>query len=298
MRRAAALRLMGGVVTALLAGCAHDCDFSAVPLANTRAAATRFGVQLYPQDDVQRAVALIAGCGGTLIRIGINGEFDFADAVFAAAALHSMRVIALTDFAPQPVDVAAYASGHAAIHQRYAKYDPVWEIWNEPNLAQYWGVRPDVTVYSRLAIETAKALRAAGARDVWSGGTASIDFDWILNLRERGAFDVMNGCAVHSYEDPCQAIAHYGLLVNLLPKNVLVHTTETCVPDWTQSHQPEFLRNMTAIHRKYGIPTMIWCELRDGTAGSFGLYAYPYGLLKGNYAPKLSYRIAQSLFGE
>jgi hypothetical protein len=296
MRRAAAIRVMGGLVTTLLAGCANQgCDISPVPLINTRPATTRFGVQIYPEDDVHRAVALVAGCGGTLLRIGINGDFDFADAIFAAATKHAMRVVAITDVAAQPVDVASYATSQAALHKRYAQYDPIWEIWNEPNLAYYWGAGPDADTYATLAIETAKALRAAGAKDVWSGGTSGIDFNWLLNLKGRGVFDVMNGCSVHSYEDPCEANSHYGLVVNLVPKNVLVHTTETCVPDW--SHQSEFLRNMTTIHRKYGIPTMIWCELRDGTAGSRGLYAFPYGLVDSRYAPKDSYRVAQTLFG-
>jgi hypothetical protein len=297
MRRACALRLIGGAATALLTGCAQDCSFSSVPLAGTRASATRFGVQVYAADDVARALTLVAGCGGTFVRIAVNGQLDFADAIFAAAAQRSMRVVVISDFADQPVDAASYASGQAAIHKRYAQYDPVWEIWNEPNLAYYWGARPDISSYCRLAIETAKALRAAGARDVWSGGTSGLDFNWILGLKTRGVFDAVNGCCVHSYEDPCDAIAHYALLVNLVPRNVLVHTTETCVPDFMQMHQPEFLRDMTAIHRKFGIPTMIWCELRDGTAGSVGHYAYPYGLLKDDYAPKVSYRIAQTLFG-
>src|SRR5579884_844523 len=180
MRRAAALRLMGGAATALLAGCgSSDCSIAVSPAVNLRPAVSRFGVQVYAPDDIERAVSLIAGCGGTMLRTGINGNYDFADAVLAAAARHSMRAILLTDFAPQPVNVDVYASTAAGMQKRYAQYAPVWEIWNEPNLAQYWGALPDVDVYATLAIETAKALRAAGASDVWSGGTSGLDFTWI-----------------------------------------------------------------------------------------------------------------------
>ncbi len=256
-------------------------------------APSRFGVQIYPEDDVARAIALIAGCGGSLIRMGVNGNFDFADAVFAAAARHSMRVVLLTDFAAQPVDVAKFASAHAAIHKRYAQYDPIWEVWNEPNLAQYWGATPNVLVYVRLAIETAKALRAAGARDVWSGGTSGIDIDWVMRLKAHGVFEVMNGCAVHNYQDPCSASGDYSLLVSVVPSNVRIHTTETCIPQASQ--QADFLRNMWFIHRNMGLPTMIWCEFRDGTAGKTGAYTLPYGLVDSNYAPKPSYRMAESL---
>lgn len=264
------------------------------PLTGARLVATRFGSQVYPQDDVERALALIAGCGGSLARIGINGDFDFADAIFAAATRREMRVVVLTDIVPQPVDVAAFANAHAAIQRRYAQYSPIWEIWNEPNLAHYWGTQPNVDDYSRLAVETAKALRAAGAADVWSGGTSGVAIDWIRKMKDRGVFDYVNGCAVHSYEDPCLAYNHYGMLVGLVPAGVQIHTTETCVAS-APSEQADFLRLMWYIHRNVGVATMIWCELRDGTAGKNGPYALPYGLVAANYTVKPSYRMAASL---
>ena len=294
MRRAAALSLMGGFVTASLTGCeALDCTIPTPPLPESRSSLSRFGVQIYAHDDVARAMGLVAGCGASMVRVQINGNFDFADAVFAAAAAHGVRVIILTDFFEQPVDTGEFAAAQTAIQNRYARYRPVWEIWNEPNLAHYWGATPDVEAYSRVAIATAKALRAAGSEDVWSGGTSGIDFDWILKLKALGAFEVMNGCAVHSYEDPCLAYSHYGTLVTLLPKNVLIHTTETCIPQ--EPAQAEFLRSMWYIHRDIGLPTMIWCEFRDGTAGSSGANALPYGLVSSNYALKPSYRMARTL---
>jgi hypothetical protein len=294
MRRAAALKLLGGAfVAASLAACeGADCTIP-IPLAKGSAARTNFGLQIYPGDDVERALALISGCGGSMIRIGLDGNLDFADAVFAAAAQQRMRVVLLTQFTPQPVDAASFASDNAAIHRRFAQYDPIWEVWNEPNLAFYWGARPNVADYSVLAIETAKALRGAGAHDVWSGGTSGIDFNWIIELKKLGVFDVMNGCCVHSYEDPCSASSHYSLLVNMMPSGVQIHTTETCLSSDFQ--QADFLRRMWYIHRNLGLPTMIWCELRDGTAGKTGIFAYPYGLVDKAYNPKPSYAVAQSV---
>ena len=228
-----------------------------------------------------------------MIRIGISGDFDFADAVFAATAKRGMRVLLLTDFFKQPVDVAKFASAHAAIQQRYAQFDPAWEIWNEPNLAFYWGAQPNVSDYAPLAIETAKALRAAGAHDVWSGGTSGIDFNWIIALKKFGVFDVMNGCAVHSYEDPCSAYNHYQLLLGIVPAGIPIHTTETCLS--SKFDEGGFLREMWYIHRNLGLPTMIWCEFRDGTAGTKGIFAFPYGLVNSSYEPKPAYAVAQSV---
>jgi hypothetical protein len=204
-----------------------------------------------------------------------------------------MRVLIVTKSVPQPVDVAAYAAAQAAMHTRYAQYDPIWEIWNEPDLEHYWGAPPSIAAYTTLAIETAKALRAAGAHDVWSGGTSGVDLDWIAHLIKLRAFDVLNGCAVHSYTDPCLAYERYNVLAQMVPRNIPVHTTETCVPS-TQD-QSGFLRNMWTIHRNLGLPTMIWCELRDGTAGQNGAYTLPYGLLTAQYQPKASYSAARQV---
>lgn len=291
MQRAAALRLLGGgLVTATFGGCAA-VDCSIPPPAGK--APTRFGTQVYAQDDVERAIGLFAACGGSMLRVQINGNFNFADALFAAAAAQGMRIVILTDFSHQPVDVEAFVKAQVALQQRYAKYDPVWEIWNEPNLAYYWGALPNVEEYTSVAVPTAKALRAAGARDVWSGGTSGIDLGWIRRLTQLGVFDVMNGCAVHSYDDPCIAYGQYRSVMQIVPKDVPIHTTETCIPS-TQD-QASFLRNMWYIHGTLGLQTMIWCELRDGTAGTDGAYAFPYGLLYANYAPKPSYFIAKQL---
>jgi hypothetical protein len=173
----------------------------------------------------------------------------------------------------------------------------VWEIWNEPNLAQYWLTDPDVAKYSRLAIAAGKALRAAGARDVWSGGTSGVAVEWNVALRYNGVFEVMNGAAVHSYVPACEAFNDYLYLRARVP-GVQFHTTETCIPSSFKGavyDQSGFLRQMWYIHRNLGIPTMIWCELRDGTAGNNGTFTLPYGLLDPNYVRKESYFTAKTV---
>jgi hypothetical protein len=295
MRRAAALRLVGGLFgTTALAACGKlACNQYPVPLANgTTSTPTTFGSQIYESDDLDRALTLLGGCGGTYVRIELNGNPDFSDAVFAAAAQRNMRVVLLSPRMTQPVDLQSYAQTCAALAQRYVKYNPVWEIWNEPNLAIYWLGVPNVDDYSRLAIATGKALRAAGVQDIWSGGTSGLDVPWIERMKANGVFEVMNGAGIHSYNPACEAFNEYLALKARVP-GVQFHTTETCIP--STADQSGFLRQMWYVHRIAGIPTMIWCELRDGTAGTSGPYAFPYGLLRANYTPKESYFVAQSL---
>jgi hypothetical protein len=103
----------------------------------------------------------------------------------------------------------------------------------------------------------------------------------------------MNGCAVHTYYDPCVNLDAYWQLLPMLPQGAAVHTTETCIP--STRDQVGFLQQQWYVHRANGIPTMVWCELRDGTAGPSGAYTLPYGLVYTNYRPKPSYYAAQSL---
>jgi hypothetical protein len=292
MRRSTALELIAGGV-GLLAGCT-DQTCMPVPLAvGVASKPTSFGISVYPEDDIGRATSLAVGCGAKLIRIGFTGDLNYTDAIFAATAAAGLRIILISPYATQPVDVASYAATCVSIQQRYAQYNPIWEIWNEPNLSVYWGTQPDVNAYTALAIATAKALRASGATDVWSGGTSGIQLAWTHQMVALGAFDVMTGCAVHTYYPPCMNLDAYWQLVPMLPPGIEIHTTETCIPS-TQD-QVGFLRQQWYVHRGVGIPTMIWCELRDGTAGSSGAYAYPYGLVYDNYRPKPAYYAAQSL---
>lgn len=299
MRRAQALRTIAQLVTAsVLAGCdTLACTQYPVPAsAGSAMTPTRFGSQMYASDDLERALGLLAGCGGSLIRIELNENLDFADAVCAAATQRNMRVIMLSPRLPQPVDVDSYARTCAALQQRYVQYNPVWEIWNEPNLAQYWYADPNADDYSRLAIAAGKALRGVGARDVWTGGTSGAAILWHARLKANGVFNVMNGGAVHSYEPPCEAFSDYLNLQARVP-GVQFHTTETCVPSIVTQNQSSFLTQMWHIHRLLGIPTMVWCELRDGTAGNSGVFTLPYGLIDANYTRKASYFTARSLIG-
>ncbi len=293
MRRGAALGYLGTLLALPLAGCQGQLCFSLPPSSGSAATPTLFGSQIYAVDDVDKAIAAIAGCGGTRVRIGTSDGFDFSDAVFETAAKHGIRVVAVTPVAPQPIDPGPYAAKCATLQLRYAKYAPVWEIWNEPNLAQYWGAPPNADAYADVAIPAAKALVAAGAGHVWSGGTSGIDLGWIGRLVARGAYQVMNGCAVHSYVAPCAAYGTYADLRGILPGRVSIHTTETCVP--SSDDQTSFIRQMWYLHRILGIGTMIWCELRDGSAGTNGAYAYDYGLLYSDYSPKPSYQAIAAL---
>jgi hypothetical protein len=295
VRRSNAVKYLAALSIAGLAGCA-DAIPAVPPFRGSAATPTAFGVQIYRHDDLTRALAAISECGGKLVRIDGNYDLPFYDALFAALAKRGMRAIVISPYARQPVDAAAYAARCVALHARYAEFDPIWELWNEPNLASYWGAAPDPADYARLASATAKALRAAGASDVWTGGTSGVDRGWIEQIRAHGAFEAATGCAVHSYKAPGYARTEYLQALTLLPRGIGLHTTETTVAGGAD--QSVFVRQMWYLHRELGLSTMVWAEFRDGTAGTSGAYTEPYGLVTATYFRKPVYYAAQATIAQ
>ena len=297
MRRRDALAAIAVAPLAAAAACSHGISRSLPP--GSSSSRTAFGSQIYASDDVPRTIGMLTSCGATLVRVGASRtDFAYFDALFSAAASHGMRVIVISEYAPQPVDVPSYAANAALFQRRYAAYNPTWEIWNEPNLAAYWGKPPDLAAYASLAVATASALRDAGAQDVLSGGTSGIDIGWIAGLRLRGVFDGpggCNGCAVHNYVNALDALNLYLQAQSVMPAGVRVHTTEACVVD--AGGPSAFLQGMWRVHRYLGLPTLLWCEFRDGTAGPYPPYTDPMGLVRADYTPKLAYFTAQSIVG-
>jgi len=291
LKRSAALAGIALAPLAALSACSHEVS-GIVPSSGSARFPTSLGCQLYPSDDVAKAVPLLAACGSKLLRVTADASnIPYFDALFGAADAYGMRVIVISQYAAQPVDVSAYAADAAAFHKRYAAHDPIWELWNEPNLAAYWGAPPDRDAYAKLAIATATALRNAGAREILSGGTSGVDVSWIYDLSVRRVFDVVTGCGVHSYEKPSKALNRYLQAMSVLPPGIPIYTTEACVV--TSSGQSSFFQDMWYLHRDLGLPAMVWCEFRDGTAGPRPPYTDPMGLVSVEYVPKVVYYRAQ-----
>jgi hypothetical protein len=276
MRRSEALVGLALAPFSVLAGCAPN--LSGITHTNGLPQfPTAFGSQIYPSDAIAQSVAILAACGTTLLRATASDDFAYFDTLFATAKAHGMRLIVISAYAAQPVDAAAYAAQAVAFQQRYAAYDPIWEIWNEPNLQAYWGVAPNVADYAKLAIPTAKALRAAGARDVLSGGTSGVDVNWLYGLLKNGVFDVATGCAVHSYKFANVVLNEYMQALTIVPGGIPIYTTEACVV--TNLDQTTYFQDLWALHRQLSLPALVWCEFRDGSAGMDPPYSNPMGLV-------------------
>ena len=215
--------------------------------------------------------------------------------------------------AEPPRTVAEHARWRTAIHffaARYGNggefwrenpglpYRPIrtWEVWNEPNLPQFWGERrPSPSRYRRLLAEGAAALRAADPEArVLSGGIAwrRDGARYLAAVLRGGGACLADGAAIHPYGDSAaQSIAYLGQARRILDRSG-AHTAQLWPTEigWrvgprgryavaTESDQARVLSRFAAEaqrqRRRLRLGPLFAFALRDrvddGTLSNFGL---------------------------
>lgn len=92
---------------------------------------------------------------------------------------------------------AAFARESA---RTFAGRNVVLEVWNEPNIPNFWHPAPDARFYSLLAAETAAAIKNAGLKTpVIVGAIATIDLPFLDSLARLGGLKRADAVSVHPY---------------------------------------------------------------------------------------------------
>lgn len=152
------------------------------------------------------------------------------DRVVAAAQDRHLDVLALLAYTPQwarpagtdshapPADPASFAHFAAAsVHHLAPRGVVTYEIWNEPNLPQFWSPTPNAAAYVRLLEPASAAVRATAAQvgtrvTVLTAGLAPASDDFpngqidprtfVERLYALGARRSFDALAVHPYSFP------------------------------------------------------------------------------------------------
>ena len=198
-------------------------NFSTFQLFNLSTGAAPYGVCAHlPRHDSDfrnSECASIATLGASTVRFGISWrgmqkspdappDFSKLDAIVADAERHSLTILPILYWPPkwaQPIyeHLGEYGAFIEATVVRYGSRFPAIEIWNEENLAGFWGEAPNPTNYVaalRAAYEAAKCANPDVT--VYLGGTAGVPMDFIEAIYKNGGaafFDAMN---VHPYSHP------------------------------------------------------------------------------------------------
>jgi hypothetical protein len=185
----------------------------------------------YPEEtrslaEVERDFTLLARAGGSVLRVSIgwddvepaNDRFDFRfwDQVVALAEQRHVRLIPYVAYAPgwavdgpaqdddrwrrPPRDARDFADVMEHLARRYQGRIRSWELWNEPDNADYW--RGTVAQYAELLRAGAAGVRRGdpGAQIVSGGLAGKVEFLQALFALPgvAQAVDVVN---LHAYDE-------------------------------------------------------------------------------------------------
>lgn len=189
---------------------------------------------LYVSDAVRsRDLDRIAATGGKWLRLDVaasqitwvnSSQYDWSrlDAVVSGARARGISVLGVlsglpayarpsgssASLAPTTASQrAAFATFAQTVAKRYAGTVDSWEVWNEPNLVNYWAPSPNAYDYINLLSTTRQAIKAVNSSAVvvsgGSGGAGrSGDIDsitWLNQLYSAGLAGASDAVGVHLY---------------------------------------------------------------------------------------------------
>ena len=273
------------------------------------------------------------------------GVYDFAatgyDELVAAAEANGLTMLFILDYGnrlygpPQAVlsdaGRTAFAAFATAAAHRYGGRGHRWEIWNEPNLPQFWsgdGELPDPVQYARLVDAAVPALRAADPQGIilagatfmalpnvipLIGGVEGLDF-----LQRLFATDVLaqvDGITVHCYRaEPPETVAvtvdRIRQLMSAAGRTLPLWSGEwgystydpsapatgvNYIPAVGLEQQASDAARMALTNYELGLAGTVWYDDRDARTPSPGNIEDHFGLMQFDLTPKPAYHALATL---
>ena len=278
---------------------------SAIRLAGAPVRASNdFGVNIEFYRDADKQAEMMAAAGVGWVRIDLAwsaaepeaGQYDFRawDRFVDAFEPHGIRVLFILDYGNRlydgglppttPSGRAAYAA-FAGAAARHFRGRAIWEIWNEPNLPQFWAGAPSPAEYVALARAAAAEIRREDRRASILGpalGGGTFDYAYLYATFNQGLLDVVDAVSVHPYGAtyPEAATAFYDQVRRQMALRAPDRDIPIVVSEWGYSveslgreKQAEYLLRAINTNRKSGIPLTIWYNWQEpiNPWHSFGL---------------------------
>lgn len=293
--------------------------------------------ELLPQ--APRALELAAQADINWVRLGIywedvateRGQYDFAadDVLVASTRANHLSVLAILAYsttwstsAPAdsplnlthypPRDYGEWADYVARVVSRYKDDIHYWEVWNEPDLAEFWNGTP-AQYASLLALTSITIKQIDPTANVVLGGQAFIDLpdhaagDFLAQILAdpdypaAASFDI---AALHYYQPPDQASRWYERFRSTLSAFGVgdrpIWITEAGLPGWATSPndhpdagfeaQAAWLDGTLPSLVELGASRVFWFQLDENPYAPSG-----FGLLGPDLTPRPAYEALQTL---
>lgn len=280
----------------------------------------------------ERDLDMIAQAGFKVIRMDLawggverkKGEYGFDragyDALTEGCGKRGIRVLYILDYSNKLYEEdrsvrteagrKAFAAFAEAAARRYAGKGILWEVWNEPNIKQFWRPQPSAEDYCKLVEATAPRVRAADPSGrVLAPATSGIPFDWLEDCFKRGLLKHIDALSVHPYRSkaPETVVADYARLRNLIKqyapegKEIPVLSGEWGYSEinWdrkrmSQEQQAQYLARQFLVHLWQKIPVSIWYDWKDDGTNP-NEREHHFGTVGHDLEPKPAYAAAHVL---
>ncbi len=161
---------------------------------------------------------------------------------------------------------------------RYKQYNPIWEIWNEPDVIHFWYPQPAYQEYTNLVKEAVFVIKSVDPRAVVIGpavGNLNYPYPFLEECFKRGLLDYVDAVSVHPYREPPleSVIDDYANLRNLIKQyNPDNPDIPIIAGEWGESssqslrneeNQAKYLLREFLINLYQGIPVTIWYKWKD-----------------------------------
>jgi hypothetical protein len=294
--------------------------------------APRLGVNIHLLRD-DHALDLAHAAGFAFVRMDMmwanverGGRYRFFayDRLLRALETRGMGVLWILDYGhpdhggstPRtPEDVAAFGRFAEAAAEHFKGRNVRYEIWNEPNLSEFWKPFPNASEYAILLREAVAAIRRADpSAKISSGGLSRFDAPFLTKAVDPSLAAGLTAIGVHPYRKTGpETIAPE--LENLrewvarsLGQHIEIWDTEwgyssTNAPEEAPSngHTEEGRRRQASLSVReiltvwtVGLPLAVWYDLRDDGTDPAN-QEHNYGLLDSSGNEKPAIRAIQTL---
>ena len=248
-----------------------------------------------------------------------SGGFDFTpyDTLIGIAQSHGINVYGLVVGYESLGPVAPYTQEHfesfasfvSTLVDRYRGVIKYWEIWNEPELAEYWKPEPNAyNYYQLLKYAYLEAKATDPSVKIIGLATDSGALEFIEEVFQYGGLDYMDIVAIHpySYPDPIeisfqfQAIEQIRDLMRTYGTEKPIWVTEVGYPTHvgetgvSEDRQAELLVSTYLALMSAGMEVITWYDfVNDGDNIYFN--EQNFGVLNTDLTPKDAYYAYQAM---
>jgi hypothetical protein len=254
------------------------------------------GVNIHFTNPRPGEMEMLAAAGFKWVRMDLGwggterepGKYDFGayDRLVKALEPQGIRAIFILDYSNRLYDGGlsphtdagreAMARWAVAAATHFAGKGIVFEMWNEPNIAQFWKPKPNVEDYAKLAVAVGKAMRDGAPDELYVGpATSTIDLAFLEACFTAGCLSYWDAVSVHPYRqsDPETVEGEYrklrALIARYAPKGKSVPILSgewgysTAWKGFNEARQGKYLPREFLVNLCNDVPVSIFYDWHD-----------------------------------